>query len=179
MQALSTEVQTRLAWMRTRLNRRGHVTSKSVPFHQRLAEERFEHHVPRVPNQTDGDHFGLLVRVLLRKLLDGRFLERIDAPLPKLATDPLKFHRLYYKRWTDANGRWRELDPRRLANALYKFLFLLLSTDKQGTEVFPADPKRRKTCNVGWKSFYITEGELKSLAMDVATGYYEDVRHLG
>ena len=34
-----------------------------------------------MPNQTDGDHFGLLVKVLLRKMLDGKLLERMEAPL--------------------------------------------------------------------------------------------------
>jgi len=178
LQSLSTELQIQLAWIRTHWNRRGHFTSKSVPFQQRMTAELFEHHVPSVLNQTDGDHFGLLVRVLLGKMHDGKFLERIEGPLPKLATDPIKFHRLYYKRWTVANGSWLELDSSRLCQALSKFLFRLLSTDKEETELSPADPKRRKTCNAGWKSFYITEAELKSLVMDVVTQYLEDARRL-
>ena len=143
-----------------------------------MTAERFEHHVPSVLNQTDGDHFGLLVRVLLGKMKDGKFLERIEGPLPRLVTDPIKFHRDYYKRWTDANGSWRELDFSGLCEALYKFLFRLLSTDKKDTELSPADPKRRKMCNAGWKSFYITEAEMKSLVMHVVTQYLEDARRL-
>jgi len=178
IQSLSTELHIQLDWMRTHWNRRGHFTSKSVPFQQRLTAQRFEHHVPSVLNQTDGDHFGLLVRILLGKMHDGKFLERIEGSIPRLAIDPIKFHRSYYKRWTDANDRWRELDSSRLADALYEFLFMLWTTDKQGTELVPRDPKRRKLCNAGWKSFYISEAELKSLAMDVVTQYLRNVRQL-
>jgi len=78
-----------------------------------------------------------------------------------------------------ANDRWRELNRGKLASAVYTFLFMLLSTDKQGEETFPADPKRRKTCNAGWKCFFITDEELRSLALEVATGYLEDAAHLG
>ena len=177
-QSLSTELLHQLNWIRSHWNRRGHVSPNSVPFEQRIIEDRFEHHTPSVLNQTDGDHFGLLVRVLLGKMQDRNFLERIEGPLPKMVTDPIKFHRLYYRKWTVANGSWRELDSSRLCQALSKFLFRRLSTDKEDTELSPADPKRRKTCNAGWKSFYITEAELQSLVMEVVTQYLEDARRL-
>ena len=66
-----------------------------------------------------------------------------------------------------------------MAAALYKFLFVLFAIDKQGKELCPPDAKRCKTCNTGWKGFFIREGELQSLTLAVATEYLENRAHLG
>jgi len=177
-QSLSTELLLQLSWIRSNWNRRGLVSPNSVSLEQRIIEHRFEYHTPRVLNQIDGDHFGLLVRVLLGRLREGKFLERIEGRLPKIVDDPIKFHRRYYGKWIKANSKWLQLDKSELCQALFRFLFSLLSTDKEKTELSPADPKRRKMCDAGWQSFHISEDELESLVRKVVTQYFDDAWEL-
>jgi hypothetical protein len=153
-------------------SRHGQNTIRSVDIHTRVATNNFPVHRPTV-DRLCGDAFRFLLRLLLAEFQSRGFLMRIEGKPPATATDSNKFHRLWFKRFSEANPNFPNQGAGDLRTSLLQWFLKVFSTDPHGRVMDPG-AEHRKRCNLGWPGFWLTDTEANDIADTLTFSFLEE-----
>ena len=185
-QSLLTEGQKQRAWMNRNPIRHGRGTERSVSLETRLATDNFGEHSgdgsmrPVEEGHDQGDIFKLVIRLIQKQLREGNFLERCggDGWVPRAATDPEKWHGMYYRKFVEKNPHFSRKPAAEQMSIIRAWLFNLWSTDPNKRVMRPTGSAPLVLCSASWGDFWLEDDELDSLVFHVITDFREQYDQL-
>ena len=113
----------------------------------------------------------MLLRLVLQHLADKDYFDRCKGPVPVTATNPMKLHSKLYKHWVTTYEDWDSLEESDQRKRLRDMLFEMWTTDKEGEVMRPWEEQRRRLCEAGWSTFWLSDHELDILVASVIRTY--------
>jgi hypothetical protein len=150
------------------------VVGQSMPLTQRLQENAFPHHDPRVTGvpMTDMDDVGNLLRPLHAGLKALPSVQKMQNP-PQTAVVATWFHKIFAKKFLQkCNPPWNERSQSEKFQYLREWFLLKFSLHPQNICMLPRPGEPRKTRNeAAWLGVEITDQEMEKIIDDSFTFY--------
>ena len=184
MQSLLSEAQEQRTWTNTNVIRHGMDTKRSCPVEDRLSSGNVAIHgndgSMRLVRQDQiaGECFKLLTRLVQGHLKQRNLLQRCGDRVPRAATNPRKFCRMYYRWFVEKHLYFSEKSTAEQMCILRSWLFDLWSTDSMKHVMRPDVLARRVKCRASWGDFWLTDHELDALVSHVIKAFQQRCEHL-